>query len=219
METIFKKTTVELLLHANDLRDEKFSRQDTRNNFVSAIKIYNKVSEEVGETSYLLAAIATCQFRLATLEGNWDRYLEAISSIKRAIALSPNNGHLYAVLADYYEFGTNDYEKAANACRKAIELCPYDAWVLNKAANLSMYPDNVVTLEETISWLERLIVLEPVEAGHHAFLASQYYEAGRFQDARKEAAISLLCPRSLESGWISKVKAILQTDSENQKQK
>jgi tetratricopeptide (TPR) repeat protein len=79
---------------------------------------------EIGEKPDLLAALSFCHFQLAGLELKYERYKEAISFIKRAIDLAPNNGELHSALADYYELGTNEYGDAARECRKAIELCP-----------------------------------------------------------------------------------------------
>jgi tetratricopeptide (TPR) repeat protein len=216
MELNLKRETIALLLRANELKDQRVTPGNIRKfikylqkNIQSALELYNMVLSEIGESPYLLHAIASCHFRLGSLPPKYQGFQEAISVMKRAIALAPNDGEMHAVLAEYYELGTNEYEDAANECRKAIELCPYDAWVLNKAANLYGYPDHPVSLEESIGWLERLIVLEPNEPRHHAFLAEQYYTAGRFTDAEREAIRALLCPRPLEGGWVKRIKQIL----------
>jgi tetratricopeptide (TPR) repeat protein len=214
MELITNQAMIDLLFRANELKDQRIIGDNVGKhikNLLLALELYNKVLSKAGESSYLLATIANCEFMLGSLESKYQRFKEAIALMKRAVDLEPNNGELHAVLADYYELGTNEYENAAKECRKAIELCPYDVWALNRAAFLYRYPDHVVSLEESILWLERLIVLEPNNAGHHAFLAEQYQSIKRFQDAEREALRALLCARPLESGWIDSMKQILKT--------
>jgi len=212
MELNITRDAIDLLLRANDLKDEKATRYDKgkfTKNMLLALKLYDRLLSEIGETPGLLAAKANCQFRLASLEPKFERFQEAIALMKRAIALVPNDADLHVGLAGYYELATNEYKDAADECRKAIELSPYDVEALRQAAFLYRYPERVVSLEESVSWLERLIVLEPNNAGYHAFLAEQYQSIGRFQDANREAIRALLCPRPLESGWIDTMKHIL----------
>jgi len=67
-------------------------------------------------------------------------------------------------------------------------------------------PEQVVTLEEAINWLERAVQLEPDNPNYHARLGEFYREAGRPLDAMREWIRALLCPRPLDPGYVQMVE-------------
>ena len=195
-----------LLVRANKLKSEGDEQ--------AALMLYFEALERFGESAELLAAIADCYFSLAL--GNPDEtgenYERAISWMKRAIALAPNDPRLHAHLAQFYELGTLEYEKAAEEYRKAIELNPNDVWTLFNAASLYGVPEEVVSLEEAINWLERAVQLEPDDPIYHARLGEFYYKAGRVSDAEREWRRALLCPRPLDIGYVRMIEEAMGID-------
>lgn len=189
-----------LLLKANQLKLEGKEQ--------AALKVYFEILERYGESAELLAAIADCYFSLALGNPNetGENHERAIVWMKRAVALAPKNARLHAHLAQFYALGTLEYERAAEEYRRALELNPYDARTLFNAASLYDVPEEVVTLEEAIDWLERAVQLEPDEPVYHARLGELYYKAGRVSDAEREWLSALLCPRPLDQGYIQTIK-------------
>jgi len=193
-------TALGLLIRANKLKADGDDR--------AALALYFEVLERFGESAELLAAIADCYFSLAL--GNPDEtgenHEQAVSWMKRAIALAPNSPRLHAHLAQFYALGTLEYEQAAEEYRRAIELNPHDVWTLFNATSLHGVPEQVVTLEEAINWLERAVQLEPDNPNYHARLGEFYREAGRPLDAMREWIRALLCPRPLDPGYVQMVE-------------
>lgn len=207
MENIFIS-----LINAKSLIDKKGTQtiQQVADNLRSALKIYLKVLGEIGESAELCSAISDCYFKLSGFPGidAAEFNIQAIKYVKRAIDLRPLDGRLHAILGSYYRSLTNEYEKAKSEYQKAIELNPCDTKALSSAAFL--YGCDVVspvTLDEAISWAERLVLLEPWEPISHAHLAELYQKAGRFEDARQECLHALLCPGRLD-GWLDMIKSI-----------
>ncbi len=204
----YNRALSSLLINATALKNQASNIIDNRELILSALEFYDKAQVYLGEDPDLMTAIADCQFRLGQQE-YW-RFEKAIEIMKDAIALRPFEGRLHVILSEYYELGTNEYEKAAKEARMAVELCPYDTRALGVAATLYRFPGNHITLDESIVWLERLVKLEPNEPIHHAFLAEQYSVAGRPEEAKREATNSLLCPQPLQGGWIDVVRHVLE---------
>ena len=207
------KKYAEGLIRAYELRSQKYPPDihiDYLESIKSALELYKVIIRENGENPYILNAIATCYSEWATSSpvdfSKWD---DAISTILCAIQLAPDNGYFHAVLASYYHFGKLEYEKAVIEYRKAIELNPSDIWALNNLAGLYGHPENVITIQEAINWRESVVSLEPNKPLNHALLAELYFENRQFRKAQEEAIKSLLYPRPLETGWLEKMKDIL----------
>jgi tetratricopeptide (TPR) repeat protein len=208
------KKIAEKLVQANELRDQKYS-SSTHDQFVSnlrtASEIYMELLAVCDEKADVFRAIAAANYALALFnpDEDYQRYYAAIDYIKRALHLQPNNGHFHAILGEYYHLGINDYKKAAEEYRIALEFTPCDIQALNSAAILYGLPDSPIQLEEAIGYLERLVNLEPDEPIYHANYFELLKRAGRLQDAKNEGFKALLCPRALQRGWIEEIKAIL----------
>lgn len=193
------KTLVTLLLKANELRRQQ--------NYQAALKLYLRALEQSEESIELLTIIAFCYLALAEPQ-------KAVVWMEKAVALAPNNARLHADLAEYHSLGTLDYEQAAREYRKAIELNPNDIRALVGAAALYGVPEEVVTLDEAISWLERATQLKPDDPNYHARLGELYYKAGRLLDAEWEWLRALSCSRPLDPGYAQIIEVMLGTDND-----
>jgi tetratricopeptide (TPR) repeat protein len=194
---------LEQLLRANELRRQK--------QYHAAITLYLQVIERFGAHAYVLATIAHCYTSLAYANAHEsDHYhQEAVVWMEKAVTLAPNDARLHAILAQYYDLGILDYEQAAREYRKAIDLNPNDVWALTSAASLYKVPENVITHDEAIRWLERATQLEPGDPNYLARLGELYYDANRLQDAQRAWLSAVLCPRSLDAGYAEMIERIL----------
>jgi len=196
-------TYIGLLAKANELRHQE--------DYEAAIALYIKSIEYFGESADLLAVVASCYFALAggTPDETGRNFEAAILWMEKAIELAPNDARLHADLAQYYALGFPDYERAIQEYRKAIELDPHSKEALAGAAALYGVPEEVVTLDEAIGWLERVVQLDPNDPNHHFRLGKLYWEAGRSADAEKEWLKALLCPQPLASGSARMIESVL----------
>jgi tetratricopeptide (TPR) repeat protein len=202
----------DLLIRANELLNQEYSPKN-RNKRVSdielALKLRIQAMDEVGENEYILSAIASCYAMLDSFCEDGSKYDDAIRVMKRALEIAPDNGHLHACLGEYYHIGKLDFENAAAEYRKAVELSPNEVWVLIGASYLYGDPVSPITIQEAITWLERVVELEPNDPILHAHLATLYFENNQKHQAHEEAVRSLLCGIQLEHGWVERIEAIL----------
>jgi tetratricopeptide (TPR) repeat protein len=187
-----------LLIQANELRRQR--------DYPAVLALYLGLLERFGENTNLLpnllAMVAGCYYSL-------DLYDEAIAWVEKAVALAPNDARWHADLAEYHWLGTLDYEQAAREYRKAIELSPNHIRTLVNAAALHNVPEEVVTLDEAVNWLERAVQLEPDNPRYHARLGEFYHKAGRLEDAKRGWVMSLLCGPPLEPGYAQMIEELL----------
>ncbi len=185
---------IRVLAEVNILRQEQ-NYEITIRRLMNLIQLY-------GEDPRIQALVAYCHFALACNDPDetGDNYQQAITWMEKAIASLPNDAKLYAILAEYYSIGVLDYKKSAQLYRQAIQLNPNDAWILSNAAALYGVPEQVVTRDEAIAWLERATQQEPDEPNYLFRLGSLYAEAGRFEDSARVWLQSLLCSRPLDLG-------------------
>lgn len=183
-----------LLKEANKLKLQK--------EYETAIKLYMQVVGVPSSRADIFASIAFCYFALAF--GNphetGKNFVRAINWMEKAVMLAPNDSCLHTDLAHYCWLGILDYPRAAEEYRNAIELNPNNIRALVEGATLYGVPENVVSLEEAVEWLERAVQLEPNDPRPHFGLGKLYYELGRIQDAQQEWFKALLCPQPLDKG-------------------
>ncbi len=193
---------VELLLQANQ------ERRQAR--YLTALDLYLESIKLLGDNARILAAIASCYYAMCfSQSGDQGACLSAVQWTERAIALEPDNALLYADLGEYCELATLDYEKAAWAFRRAIELEPCRVRPYLGASSLYGVPEGVVSLQEAICWLERVVELLPNDPVWHILLAERYAEAGRVSDATSEATVALVCQQPLAEGDVERVRRVL----------
>lgn len=201
------KTVIGLLVQASELKRSKDYR--------AALACYFKVLEEGNESAALLSSVAFCYFAIAlSPQGTDQDCFESVSWVEKAIALEPHNSFLYTCLGEYCSLATLDYKRAAQAYRKAIYLDPCNLKALVGAAALYGVPEEVVTLEEAINWLERAVQLDPDDPNHHFRLGELYHEAGCLSDAEEEWVRSLLCSQPLASDLVQTVKSTLKVQKD-----
>lgn len=188
------KNMTSLLIQANELRRQK--------TYQEALTLYLKIYEQSKEDVDMLTVIAFCYFALNNFE-------EAVAWLKKAIALAPNDDNLHTDLAEYCAVGTLDYEQATEEYRKAIEINPNNTRALVGAAALYGVPEEVVTLNEAINWLEFATKLEPDDPNYHFRLGEFYRKADRILDGIQEWHKALLCTQPLDPGPTNTIKTIL----------
>jgi len=186
------KSLFSLLIQANELRYQK--------NYRSALTHYITAIEQYGERIELLEAIAHCYFAAILLQQSADLAAsDAIVWIKKAIALEPDNSYLYVDLAQFYALVMTDYQQAAQAYSKALELDSSNIQALIGASALYGVPEEVVTRDAAIQWLERAIQLRGSDAdNYHSRLGDLYYQAGRLSDAKEQWLKALLRPQPID---------------------
>lgn len=189
-----QKARITLLKKANKLRLKK--------EYKAAIETYADIIKQFGESVELAVLVASCYFVLGfySPQESDQNFEHAIRWMEKAVRLSPSNARLHADLAQYYWLGMLDYERALEEYRRALELNPNEVRALVGAAALYGVPEEVVTLDEAINWLERATQLEPDEPRYHFRLGEFYQKAARPLDAEREWIKSLLCPEPLPSG-------------------
>jgi tetratricopeptide (TPR) repeat protein len=184
-------TPMSLLVQANDLR----RRQEYR----AAIGLYLTVISRYGETTDLLSEMGFCFFALSEFD-------QAVAWAERAVVLAPNDARAHTDLATYLSLGTLDLDRAAREYRRAIELDSQNVRALLGAAALYGVPEHVVTREEAIGWLERVVQLEVDNPNWHARLGQLYYEARMLAGAERAWRRALLCAAPLGLGYIEMIK-------------
>jgi len=195
------KTLIRLLAKANQLRHQE--------DYQAAIAVYLEAVNRFGESAELLSTIANCYFALDL--GNppgADENL-AVAWMEKAVALVPDSGPYRANLAQFYALGVLDYETAAQQYRIAIELAPTLTMALAGAASLYGVPENVVSLEEAIGWLERVAQLDPSDPNCHFRLGQLYFEAGRLTEGKTEWLRALTCPQPIRPYHAQTIESIL----------
>ena len=197
------KDIIGLLVVANQLRE----KQD----FKQALIIYDQVSSQVGESGDMLRILASCHFQIGMYEGDENSHQIAISLLKKALQLDPKNDLLHTDLGQIYSLGFLDYSMAAQEFRVAITLNPENKQALLGGVALYGVPDDVVTSEEAIGWLTKVIYLEPNDPNHRFRLGKLYYDLRKWQEAQNEWSIALICPTHLNELAVQSIKQLLKT--------
>lgn len=192
---------ITLMIQANLFRDKR--------EYLQALNTYKDIIKRFRETPELDQIIAYCYFQLALFEHDEANFQMAVKWVKKAITLSQNNSYLYDTLGEILSIGTLEYKEAAKAFRKAIELNPDNIHALVNGASLYGVPEEVVTLEEAIIWLEHAVQLEPNEPNYHLNLGILYNEAGQITKSESELFKSMVCTRPLNGSFIKTIKKLL----------
>lgn len=184
------------LLKANLLRLQK--------EYKAALKLYISLAETC-PIPELYAVISSCYREIAAVEEAEHYYQNVLDWLEKAIECNPENGLFYALKGEIYSLELLDYQKAIEAYRIAIAKKPNDAWILSSAAGLYGVPDDVVTLDEAIEWMEACIVIAPSEGIYRARLGSLYKEAGHIQDMKIQLIAALLLPQPIAGTLLNQI--------------
>jgi tetratricopeptide (TPR) repeat protein len=174
-----------------------------------ALHIYQELIGNLGETSEIDQLIAGCYYQLGLYGNDEDNYIEAVIWIEKAIILSPMNSQLYDILGEIHSIGTLNYEASIKAYRTAIDLNPNNVHALVNGAGLYGVPEEVISMEEAINWLEQAVQVEPDNASIHFNLGMRYYEGGQISKAKKEWERALSCPLPLEAVLSRTIRKLL----------
>jgi tetratricopeptide (TPR) repeat protein len=203
-QSIVTKPLVSLLSRAHKLREEE--------KYLAATEIYAEIVERFGQDADLCSVLAHCYFAASFQDESESSltYVEkAISWMQRGVLSAPATGRMHADLAQFYWLGKLDYANAAEEYRTAITLSPNDVKALVGAAALYGVPEEVVTLDEAIIWLEQAVSLEPDDPNYHARLGQLYAKDGRPLEARREWIKAFLCSRPLNPRSMQTVEIAL----------
>jgi len=196
------KVLAMLLLRANERRVHR--------DYFGALECYLEAVERYGESAKLSAAIGHCYVQIAVGDPHetGEHYEQAAAWMRKAVELEPTDARLHVHLAELYQWGLVDYERATKEYRTAIELAPWYVKAYRSAATLYGVPEEVISLAETIGWLEEAVRLDPDDPMYHAWLGELYREAGRMSDAEREWRRALLCSRPLDpnSGYLHQIE-------------
>lgn len=113
------------------------------------------------------------------------QYAQAIAELEKSIDLNPNYADAIAELGDVLSFAGRP-EEAIGLVKKAIRLNPTPpSWYLD---NLGLAYYLRGQYEEAIAAFKRVLNRNPSFWIARAYLATSYFELGREQEARAEAA-------------------------------
>ncbi len=177
---------IERLKQAAEARDKR--------QYAEACRIYQEILDAFGPDPDVMWGLAQAEFALSIVSPDSEdaHGYNAIRWIERALALKSDRPEYHYTLADMLEHvGATNYEAAACAYRRAIELEPFHAPALSRLAMLYGVPEDVVTLEEAISCCETALRINPTRS-LWAVLARLYHYAGRQDDSQHAFINSLL---------------------------
>jgi tetratricopeptide (TPR) repeat protein len=207
--TVGPERLTQLLVSAARLRQHQ--------DFAGSLQLYMEILDDFGPTPDLLALIAVCYHNMDLFNpsSTGENHFRAVEWLDRAIGMAPDDALLHELLATTHWLGTMNYEQAAQEFRRAIQLAPHNTRILFGAAFLHGTPEEVVTLDEAILWLEMAVVEDPAEPQLHIGLARKYEEAGRSQDAQRQWAKALMCPKTPMPDHLEEIGRALGFDDES----
>ena len=109
-------------------------------------------------------------------------------AIQQALDIDPQYGRAYAILARIEMFHDWDFTAADQHLKRALELNPGDAAILEYAADLEYILGRI---DEAISLYRQSIALDPVSPGGHIELGATYYRANRLEEAADSSQLAL----------------------------
>lgn len=161
--------------------------------YADAIGFYLEGLSVLGDDPDLMWGLAQAEFAfsLAFPDAKDTHGHRAIHWIKEAIRIAPERPEYHFALGDMLEHITIDYEAAAQAYRRALELEPLYVPALIQLAALYDVPEQPVSLEEALSCCEKATRLYPTRS-RWIELARLYRYAGREADALRATMNKLL---------------------------
>ncbi len=168
----------ELLREAGKCRDER--------RYAEAHRLYLRHLRDHGFTSDVLEALAQVEFSMSIVSPDAENThgRTALEWIAQAIALKPNEPEYHFLRGTLLEHVLLDYQAAADAYRRALELEPLLIPALDGLAALCGVPEDVVSLEEGISCCKQAVRMSPTRS-RWLRLAQLYAWAGRQVDSEQ----------------------------------
>jgi tetratricopeptide (TPR) repeat protein len=115
-------------------------------------------------------------------------YELARNTIQKALAMDPQSGRAYAVLAEIEMFYDWDFTAAYQHMETALEMSPGDAFILTRAARqISL----IGRLDEAIDLHGQSIALDPVIGRGHYYLGRALHYAHRLEEAADSLRMAL----------------------------
>lgn len=176
---------------------------------IDAIKIYKNLFK-ITNQYWLAEAIGRAYIAIGEEHGDYDAYLQAVKWIEKAVELDSGNAELHYLIGFLHFLHVNDEQKALSAFRQSLSIYPDHEGSLGLAAALFWNPAQVVTLEEAIGWLERLVEIKPDQPWPLINLASLYKKAELLSDAEECWAKALTLHKDLAL-TISDIKSRIET--------
>jgi len=138
---------------------------------------------------------------------------DAINTLRGELSQTPNNPQVYNLLCRAY-FALEDWDRAASACEKAVELAPnnsnYHLWLgrtYGEKADASNFFSAAGLAKKVRTEFERAVELDPKNVDAHTDLAEFYLEApgivGGGQDKARAQAAKLAVLDDAKAHWIN----------------
>lgn len=144
-------------------------------------------------------------------EANWQKgkYQNAEICIAKAIELAPKNAEYMLRLAVYKE-GQNDLDSARLLYRKTLKLDEQNILAILGLARY--YSNEADDVEQSISYLNKAIAIEPSNARLYILRAKAYLDIEEYEEcvADTQQALSL---EPLEDAFVLKINALVEMDA------
>jgi tetratricopeptide (TPR) repeat protein len=138
---------------------------------------------------------------------------DAINTLRGELSQTPNNPQVHNLLCRAY-FALEDWDRAASACEKAVELAPnnshYHLWLgrtYGEKADASSFFTAAGLAKKVRTEFERAVELDPKNVDAHTDLAEFYLEApgivGGGQDKARAQAAKLAVLDDAKAHWIN----------------
>lgn len=186
------KTKTHLLLQANQARID--------HQWLDAISYYNEILESHDNDIEVMWTLAVTYF-VSSLEqsGTYESGQEALYWIDKAIEREPKRAEFYITRGEILQFALDapDYEEAARSFRTALEIRPDAIYACLGLSNLVDVPENVVSLSEAVTFLERAAIVQPENSHVFLRLGTLYKKMGQSHKSQEFYRRALLCPKPL----------------------
>jgi cytochrome c-type biogenesis protein CcmH/NrfG len=121
---------------------------------------------------------------IAYYEG--EEYAEAIEALKQITEVHPNDIDALLLMAHISSWGYGDgYPRAVELYHRVLKLGDREVDAYIGLALMRRSPGVQISVEESIKLLERALAIDPSRPEIYNNLAYAYWEAGKYQEARK----------------------------------
>lgn len=173
---------------------EKAAAHRDERRYDRARDTFFNILEQFGEDPDVMWGLAESEYSLSITSPDAEdsRGYEAIRWIEKAIDIDPDRPEFHFFLGTIREHvGAPNYEAAAKAYRRALEVNPMFEPAIGALAMLHGVPERPVTLEDAIAFAEKSAGISPSRS-MWITLSRLYEEAGHPKKARAALKNSLL---------------------------